>query len=284
LPRRNEVRARPARGHTAWHAADAPANRSFAAAPGRFPYKAAWRACCNDAVMTTPPAPQNRTRDMSIRPKYITFDCYGTLTRFRMSEMTRDIFAERIPAERMEQFIADFSAYRFDEVLGAWQPYEVVLKNAVRRLCRKWKIQYLDHDAQKYYDAVPTWGPHDDVPAGLSKVAREIPLVILSNASDDQIQKNVAMLGAPFHRVYTAQQAQAYKPRLQAFEYMLDSLGCNPEDVLHVSSSLRYDLMSADDLGIVNKVFVNRGHGPGNPAYRYVEIKDIGGLPGVVGL
>ena len=53
---------------------------------------------------------------------------------------------------------------------------------------------------------------------------------------------------------------------------MLDSLGCNPEDMLHVSSSLRYDLMSADDLGIVNKVFVNRGHGPGNPAYRYIEI------------
>ena len=97
------------------------------------------------------------------------------------------------------------------------------------------------------------------MPAGLAKVAKEIPLVILSNASDDQIQHNVAKLGAPFHRVYTAQQAQAYKPRLQAFEFMLDSLGCNPEDVLHVSSSLRYDLMSADDLGIVNKVFVNRG-------------------------
>jgi 2-haloacid dehalogenase len=31
-------------------------------------------------------------------------------------------------------------------------------------------------------------------------------------------------------------------------------------------------------------VFVNRGHGPGNAAYRYVEIQDIGGLPGVVGL
>ena len=77
--------------------------------------------------------------------------------------------------------------------------------------------------------------------------------MILSNAMNDQIQQNVAMLGAPFHRVYTAQQAQAYKPRLQAFEYMLDSLGCNPEDVLHVSSSLRYDLMSADDIGIVQQ-------------------------------
>jgi len=221
---------------------------------------------------------------MTFRPKFISFDCYGTLTRFRMGELARDMYADRIPAERMDQFIADFSAYRFDEVLGAWQPYEVVLKNAVRRLCRKWKIQYLDHEARKYYDAVPTWGPHDDVPAGLARVAKEIPLVILSNASDDQIQSNVAKLGAPFYRVYTAQQAQAYKPRLQAFEYMLDSLNANPEDMLHVSSSLRYDLMSADDLGIKNKVFVNRGHGPGCPAYGYTEIADIGGLAGVVGL
>jgi 2-haloacid dehalogenase len=221
---------------------------------------------------------------MTFRPKYITFDCYGTLTRFRMSELARDMFADRVPADRMEQFLADFSAYRFDECLGAWQPYETVLKNSIRRLCSKWNLQYLDAEAQQYYDAVPTWGPHADVPAGLSKIADKIPLVILSNAMDSQIQHNVAKLGAPFHRVYTAQQAQAYKPRLQAFEFMLDMLGCNPEDVLHVSSSLRYDLMSADDLGIVNKVFVNRGHGPGNAAYRYVEINDIGGLPAVVGL
>ena len=224
------------------------------------------------------------TETMIFRPKYITFDCYGTLTRFRMAEMTKEIFADRIAADSMEAFITDFTSYRFDEVLGDWQPYEVVLKNAVRRLCKKWKIQYLDSDGQKYYDAVPTWTPHADVPAGLSKIAHEIPLVILSNADDAQIQKNVALLGAPFHRVYTAQQAQAYKPRLRAFEYMLDSLGCNPEDLLHVSSSLRYDLMSADDLGFRNKVFVNRGHGPGCDAFNYVEIPDIGGLAAVVGL
>ena len=42
--------------------------------------------------------------------------------------------------------------------------------------------------------------------------------------------------------------------------------------------------MTAYDLGIKNKVYVNRGHGPGNPAYEYTEISGIGGLPGVVGL
>ena len=50
------------------------------------------------------------------------------------------MFADRVPAERMEQFITDFSAYRLDEVLGDWKPYETVLKNSVRRLCRKWKL------------------------------------------------------------------------------------------------------------------------------------------------
>jgi 2-haloacid dehalogenase len=220
----------------------------------------------------------------SFRPKFITFDCYGTLTRFRMADMAREIFPDRIAPDKMERFVKDFAAYRLDEVLGPWKPYEDVVRNSVQRVCKRWGIEYRDAEARGIYQAVPTWGPHPDVPQGLSKVAAEIPLVILSNASNDQIHKNVAMLGAPFAHVFTAQDAQAYKPRLQAFEYMLDSLGCNPEDVLHVSSSLRYDLMSADDLGIVNKVFVNRGHGPGNPAYRYVEIKDIGGLPGVVGL
>jgi len=220
----------------------------------------------------------------TFRPKYITFDCYGTLIRFRMGDMAREVFADRIRPEQMEQFVRDFAAYRLDEVLGAWQPYVDVLRNAVRRTCRKWRIEYRDAEARRIYEAVPTWGPHPDVPEPLSRIARHIPLVIISNASDDQIGHNVAKLGAPFYAVYTAQQARAYKPRLQAFEYMLDSLCANPEDVLHVSSSLRYDLMSAHDIGIRAKAFVNRGHEPSTPYYGYTEISDIGGLPALVGL
>lgn len=218
------------------------------------------------------------------KPKYITFDCYGTLIYFEMAPIARKLFADRIPAEQMQQFVNDFSAYRLDEVLGAWKPYAEVVRNAVTRLCKKWRIAYRDADSVAIYNAVPTWGPHPDVVTPLNKVAAEIPLVILSNAANEQIHANVANLQTPFHAVYTAEQAQAYKPRLQAFEYMLDNLGCNPEDILHVSSSFRYDLMSAHDIGIKHKVFVNRGHEPANPYYGYTEIKDISGLPGVVGL
>lgn len=220
----------------------------------------------------------------AFRPKYITFDCYGTLTNFQMAEAARSIYGVTLEAPRMTEFIRNFAAYRLDEILGDWKPYDEVIHNAVERTCRKTGVAFRPDDARAIYERVPTWGPHPDVPAGLAKVAREIPLVILSNAMDAQIPSNVAKLGAPFHAVYTAQQAGAYKPRFRAFEYMFDRLGCGPEDVMHCSSSFRYDLMSAHDLGIRHKVWVNRGHEPANPYYGYVEIRDISGLPGIVGL
>ena len=222
---------------------------------------------------------------MTFRPKYITFDCYGTLTNFRVNEMPQQLYGDQLTGERLQQFIHDFRVYRLDEVMGDWKPFDQILKSALRRACKRNGIAYRDEDGQKCYDAVPTWGPHPDVPEALTRVGNKIPLVILSNAMNEQIHSNVRKLEAPFHKVYTAQDAGAYKPRLQAFEYMLDQLGCSPEDILHVSSSPRYDLMSAHDLGIKNKVFVNRNHEPKpNEAYTHAEIRDITGLPALVGL
>jgi 2-haloacid dehalogenase len=220
----------------------------------------------------------------AFRPTYITFDCYGTLIDFQMSHMTSTTFADRLAPDRLPAFTADFSAYRFDEVLGEWKPYVDVIKQALRRCCQRWRLPYREAEAQRLYDAIPTWGPHPDVPAALARVAQAFPLVILSNASDSQIPRNVEKLGAPFHAVYTAEQAQAYKPRLRAFEYMIDQLGCDPAELLHVSSSLRYDLMSAYDVGIRHTVYIERGHGPSTDYYGYPTIHDLGGLPALVRL
>lgn len=218
------------------------------------------------------------------RPKYISFDCYGTLIFFQMAPMARKLFADRISPDDMDQFCKDFSSFRLDEVLGDWKPYYDVVYNSVLRTANRWKVPFRESDVAEIYAAVPTWGPHPDVTEGLARIAEKIPLVILSNAMDAQLVHNVEKLGVPFHRVYTAQQAKAYKPRMRPFEYMIDQLGARPEDFLHVSSSMRYDLMTAHDIGIKDKAFVNRGHEPGTPFYNYAEIPNIGGLAGLVGL
>lgn len=217
-------------------------------------------------------------------PKFISFDCYGTLIDFQANAVASSLMADRIAPHALDGFARDFTAHRFDEVLGAWKPYRAVLADALARTCRRWSVPFREEDAEAVYRAVPGWGPHADVPAALARLAGRFPLVILSNAAEEQIAESVSRLGARFHAVFTAEGAGAYKPRFRAFEFMLDGLGCGPEDLLHVSSSLRYDLISAHGLGIANKAFVARGHEPSTPYYGYAEIGTLGDLPGLLGL
>ncbi|MEM0990432.1 MAG: haloacid dehalogenase type II [Pseudomonadota bacterium] len=221
---------------------------------------------------------------VTFRPKFVTFDTHGTMIHFDMQGAARDHYADKLSADAMIAFNRAFSAFRMDEVYGAWKPYSALVHNALERACREIGIAFDPAVAEEIYARVPTWGPHADVPAGLAAVAKEFPLVALTNSDNAQIVHNVAKLGAPVHLIVTSEDAQAYKPQMKPFEVMLDKLGCGPEDILHLSSSFRYDLMTAHDMRITNKVWVNRGHEPANPYYGYTEIADISGLPAVLGL
>jgi 2-haloacid dehalogenase len=221
---------------------------------------------------------------LGFKPKYITFDCYGTLTNFRMDDSVRPLIADVIAPERTERFLKDFRAYRIDEVLGAFKLYPLVLRDAWQRTCNRWRIQFKPSDVDAILADLGTWGPHADVPEPLAKLASQYPLVILSNAVDSVLAGNVAKLGVDFHRVFTAEQAGAYKPRYQAFEYMLDQLAVDRTEILHVSSHIWYDVIPCHELGIKHKVYVNRGYDPSTPYYEYAETTDLTGVPGLLGL
>ena len=131
--------------------------------------------------------------------------------------------------------------------LGDWKPFFDVVENSIRRACKAHGVVYRPADAIALYAAIPTWQPHPNVVEVLEKIAPHIPLVILSNSMVDLIPASVAHLRARFHAVDTAEEARAYKPRLQTFEYRFDQLGCPPDQMMHVSSSFRYDLLTASD-------------------------------------
>jgi 2-haloacid dehalogenase len=221
---------------------------------------------------------------INFEPKYITFDMHGTLIRWQIKDMTRKLLADVVPADQMDEVIKSFAAQRLDEVLGPWKPFSDVIHDSLRKTLERFKFPYREADGQAIVDAVPTWGPYPEVPEALRTLASRYPLVILSNAAENQVMSNVEKLGAPFHAVFTAEQAQAYKPRFQAFEYMFNRLGCGPQDVLHVSASPRYDLMAANDLGVTNKVHVNRGFEPSTPGYGYYEVNLLSQVPPLLGI
>lgn len=42
---------------------------------------------------------------MVFRPKFISFDCYGTMINFIMGPTARDVFADRVAPSAMDDFL-----------------------------------------------------------------------------------------------------------------------------------------------------------------------------------
>jgi FMN phosphatase YigB (HAD superfamily) len=53
-----------------------------------------------------------------LRPRFVTFDCYGTLIDFQLARVTREVLRDRLGAEEAPGFLRAFSAYRLDEAMG----------------------------------------------------------------------------------------------------------------------------------------------------------------------
>ena len=60
---------------------------------------------------------------------------------------------------------------------------------------------------------------------------------------------------------------------------MLDKLDAAPEEIVHVSASPNYDLRSAATMGIVHKVYMDRGWEHDESWLGYERITDIADLP-----
>jgi 2-haloacid dehalogenase len=48
--------------------------------------------------------------DPTFRPKYVSFDCYGTLINWPMTPITKELVGHEIPAEQWDQFVAQCQA------------------------------------------------------------------------------------------------------------------------------------------------------------------------------
>lgn len=218
-----------------------------------------------------------------IKPKFVSFDMNGTLIHFRINDAIRRVLADRLPADVADDFVRAGNEYRIDECMGEWKPFHQIVAQALQRTCARFGVEYREGDGQAVYDEIPTWGPYPGVTDTLQRLAESYPLVIVTNTDDVHAPRLVENLQAPFKLVITAERMRVYKPRLRAFEYLLDELGVAPDEIVHVSSSPKYDLRPAADIGIPHKVYLDRGFEPDQPWLGYERITDVKDLPAVLG-
>jgi 2-haloacid dehalogenase len=129
----------------------------------------------------------------SNRPKYISFDIYGTLINWDTDSTTRRLLAGRLPEEQWPAFKKVFRGYRFDEVLGDYKPYEQILQNSFDRVCKYFGIGPTPGAGAEFADTVRSFGAHDDVPAPLKLMGDNYKLVALSNASSMRPRRTSCM-------------------------------------------------------------------------------------------
>lgn len=88
--------------------------------------------------------------------------------------------------------------------------------------------------------------------------AAPVPVYIVSNIDREDILQAVAFHGLKPAGIFTSEDARAYKPRRELFEYALKATGLKPDQVIHIGDSLSSDIKGATELGI-SAIWVNRG-------------------------
>lgn len=84
-----------------------------------------------------------------------------------------------------------------------------------------------------------------------------LPLYIVSNIDRNDILQAVHYHGLTPAGIITSEDARAYKPRKEMFEYALKSAGVSAAEVIHIGDSLSSDINGAGACGI-QSVWINR--------------------------
>lgn len=220
------------------------------------------------------------------RPKWLTFDCYGTLIQWDeglLAAMGR-ILATKNGDIDQPAFIAAYDHHEHQlEEARPHRSFKDVSALALERTMGEFGLSFEAADADMLTSSIGKMPPFPEVveTLGLFKAAG-FQIAIISNTDDAIIAGNVAQLGGHVDRVFTAEQAGAYKPSRQIFQFAWKALGIEKDDLLHICASPHLDLAAARELGF-RTVWVDRGTGR-KPLSDYRPDETVASLAKVPGL
>jgi 2-haloalkanoic acid dehalogenase type II len=196
----------------------------------------------------------------------LSFDCYGTLIDWeqgllRAFEPWRE--RVRLPLDDEALLAAFAEEEAAQQVETPALRYDRLLARVLERLGRRLGGPATAAEAEAFGASIGDWPPFPDSAAALARLARRVPLIVLSNVDEASIRRSAAKLGNPFTAILTAEAIGSYKPDLRNFAYLLGFLagrGLPREGLLHVAQSLFHDHAPAAAMGIAS-VWIDRRAG-----------------------
>lgn len=199
------------------------------------------------------------------RPRWLTFDCYGTLIQWdeglqqAVDTILQSKSTRRVPTH---QLIEVYDRYEHQlEQTPPHRSFRTVAGEGLRMALEELDLEPAPGDIEVLTQSISAMPPFPEVVAALARLkAMGFRTCIVSNTDDDIIAGNVAQLGGHIDRVITAQQAGAYKPARRLFDYAHEQLGVSKDEVVHICASPHLDHAAAREIGF-RCVWVDRGTG-----------------------
>ncbi|NSY14816.1 haloacid dehalogenase type II [Agrobacterium vitis] len=227
------------------------------------------------------PGPDTSMFKLDPAPTVITFDCYGTLVQWYevlLREISATLAAHRASELSASSILDSFAVQ--GRRLTAEKPhrlYKDILRIGFAAAFREHGLTLSPEEIERIASSPMMMGPHPDVPDALRRLRERYKLAIFTNSDDDLIAPTVARIGVPFDYIITAEQAHAYKPSRQLFEYAYRRMGVNPDETVHVAMGMYWDMKARHELGL-RGIWVNRRGETGNPDWLpYAEVSDLDG-------
>ena len=198
--------------------------------------------------MTTPPLPP---------PRWLSFDCYGTLIDWQRG--ITSVFQEFIPPgeEVAADVFAVWERMQWEMLQGPYVPYMEILQTSFERAMDTLGFRCPRYATESFLDSLARWEPFPDVNPALIRLAQRYKLALISNIDRALLGGSLRRLAVRFDMLMTAEDAQCYKPKPAIFQLAIQKMACAPQEIVHVAFGAAYDLAPASSLGL-RAVYLNR--------------------------
>jgi 2-haloacid dehalogenase len=193
----------------------------------------------------------------SVKYRYLTFDCYGTLIDWRagIEQALRSVLGD-IRVGGQELLATYLELERAEE--STYKRYREVLRRTAISLTGALGVKVTGEAATRFAASVPTWPAFSDTSEFLREMgSRGFRRYILSNVDNDLLEETIRRNRLQVDGFVTAEEVGSYKPHPGHWLKFIQKTGARKEKVLHVAQSIYHDIIPAQRIGI-SSAWVNR--------------------------
>ena len=151
------------------------------------------------------PSPRPSPNAPPQAPRWVSFDCYGTLIDWESG--IRRAFRElvRVREEEEEELFQTWEKIQWKKIQEPYAPYAEILQSSFREAVEVFGYRYASYAGEAFVGSLAQWDPFPDVNSALNRLSHRHRLAIISNADRKLLGQTLRHFPVRFDALITAE-------------------------------------------------------------------------------